>query len=544
MIFLGKRISMIIFPLILQLLVLQKSRFLMTHWLVSRRYYNVLSVLFILLLLAGIFLSKNQQTSKWWQWAEKAFSSVFSKKALRIVIWTIFIVSTIAITASMSSNIYHFPIRCNASDMLPLIRQANQLLLEGRSPFAARYCPLQIPCTYLPAQITAYMPAILLQLDLRFFSMLYLLGILLMLFRHLYDSSQKLAAFLLYGFLLTSPLLSFFVLHIQLFPYLFLIALFFYHIVRRNFGWGALCCGLLLAFRQTFWFSFPLIFILYWKEKPATWKRDVALGLGGLAFGAAPALFFLPSFIINLSSVWGHFQALLKKNLFLLHSLGFGYYLFDYKKTAQIFFAIILLIIFLAAIRYLKLSNFVIFFALVETVFFFTLRLARPEEYYALTIVLAIGFFTPLQKKNAASCLKFVPLTIVILTFVSLIFLLLPYIANKPRFLPGNEKTIASGSFRFQAKSYCEVAVMIGAKEIWLGKRNLHFSIRCQPKELQKKPAICIAINDEILLRQRLEFAKTNIVLHDVSRHLQVGANVLTIDMADSIPFTVTIQQF
>lgn len=514
----------------------------MTHWLVSRRYYNVLSFLFILLLLAGIFLSKNQRTFKWWQWAEKVFSAAFSKKALRIIIWTIFIASTIAVTASMAANIYHFPIRCNSSDMLPLIRQANRLLLEGRSPFAARYCPWQIPCTYLPAQITAYMPAVLLQLDLRILSMLYLLGMLLILFRHLYESGNKLAGFLLYGFLLTSSLLRFFVLYIQLFPYLFLITLFFYHTVRRNFGWAAFYCGLLLAFRQTFWFSFPLILMLYWKEKPATWKRDIALGLGGLAFGAAPAIFFLPSFLTNLSAVWGHFQTLLKKNLFLLHSLGFGYYIFDYKKMAQALFAIILLIIFIAVIRYLKLSNFVIFFALIETVFFFTLRLARPEEYYALTIVLAMGFFTPLENKNTVSSLKFIPLTTVIIALVSFIFLIFPYITNQPRFLPGNDKTIAIGPFKFQAKSYCEIAMMIGAKDKWLGKLNLRFSIRTQTKELQKISVIYVALNDEVLLQQRLDSTKTDIFLHDVSHHFQVGANVLTIDMVDSIPFTVTFQ--
>ena len=533
---------MAIFPQILQLLVLQRSRFLITNWMISRTTYDVLSVLFVLLLLAGVFLSKNLRTAKWWQAAEKTFSQAFSKKSLRIIIWTVFVVSTISISTSMTSGIYESPIKCISSDMLPLIRQANRLLLKGRSPFAARYCPSQIPCTYLPAQITAYMPAVLFQLDLRFFSMLYLLGMLLILFRHLYESNQKLAAFMLYGFLLTSSLLRFFVLQIQLFPYLFLIALFLYHTVRRNFGWAALCCGLLLAFRQTFWFSFPIVLLLYWKEKPVTWKRDIVLGLGGLILGAAPAIFFLPSFISNWSAVWEHFQTLLKKNLFLLHSLGLGYYLFDYKKMAQIGFAVVLLIIFIAAARYLKLSNCVIFFALIETVFFFTSRLTRPEEYYALTIVVAMGFFSLPDKIKSASSLKAWPLAAIVITGVSLVFLLFPYMASKPRFFPADEKTIASGPFKFQANSYCELAVMVGAKDKWLGERNLRFSIRTQPKELQKNLAVYVALNDEVLWQQRLDSARTDIVLHDVLRRLHIGSNVLTIDMIDAIPYTVSFQ--
>jgi len=531
-----------IIPLIMQLFLLQQSRFQITHWLVSRRYYDILSMIFVLLLLAGIFLSRNHIAIKWWYWAEKTFTLAFSKKTLRIIIWAIFIVFTVALAASMTSSIYQYPIRCISSDMLPLIRQANQLLLAGQSPFAARYCPSQIPFVYLPAQITAYMPAVLLGLDLRFFSMLYLIGLLLMLFRHLYENSQRLAAFILYGFLLTSSLLRFLVLHIQLFPYLFLITLFLFHTVRRNFAWAAFCCGLLMAFRQTFWFSFPIVLLLYWKEKPATWRRDIGMGLGGLVLGAAPAIFFLPSFVANWSAVWAHFQTLVKKNLFLLHSLGFGYYLFDYKKMAQIIFAILLLIIFIAAVRYLKLSNFVIFFALVETAFFFTSCLSRPEEYYALTVVLAMVFFTPLAGGKTPFHLKFLPLTTVIITFISLIFLVFPYVANKPLYLPCSEKTIAVGPFKFQATSYCEVAMMIGAKDKWPGKLNLKFSIKTQAKELQKKSIIYVAINDEVLFQQPLIFTRTNIVLRDVSRHLQIGANVLTIDMVDSIPFTVTFQ--
>jgi hypothetical protein len=83
---------------------------------------------------------------------------------------------------------------------------------------------------------------------------------------------------------------------------------------------------------------------------------------------------------------------------------------------------------------------------------------------------------------------------------------------------------------------------MIGAKDKWLDKLNLRFSIRYHPNEFQIKSVIYVALNDEVLLQQRLESTKTNIVLNDVSHHLQVGANVLTIDMINSIPFTVTFQ--
>jgi hypothetical protein len=172
------------------------------------------------------------------------------------------------------------------------------------------------------------------------------------------------------------------------------------------------------------------------------------------------------------------------------------------------------------------------------------LRLARPAEYYAFTIVLAIGFFTPIEEKNTAFRLKFMPLTAILITLVSFIFLTLPYITNQPRFLPCNKKTTAVGLFKFQAKAHCEVAMIIGAKDKWFGKLSLRLFIRCQPEELLKISKIYVAINEKVLLQERLELAKINVVLHDVTHHLHVGANVLTIGVGDSSPFTVTIQPF
>ncbi|HZG66773.1 MAG TPA: hypothetical protein VEZ12_08520, partial [Herpetosiphonaceae bacterium] len=79
-------------------------------------------------------------------------------------------VAAVAFALGMAIRLSHvkvIPLDPTRGDMLPLVQQALDNLLRGRSPYTTYSMPWELPLTYLPLTWLAYLPATLLGLDMR-----------------------------------------------------------------------------------------------------------------------------------------------------------------------------------------------------------------------------------------------------------------------------------------------------------------------------------------------------------------------------------------
>lgn len=81
-------------------------------------------------------------------------------------------------TALRAIHMRYIPIEPVNGDMLPLVREAAENFVAGRSPYRVYQMPWQVPLTYLPLTWLAYMPAYLAGVDLRWTNILAELAVL------------------------------------------------------------------------------------------------------------------------------------------------------------------------------------------------------------------------------------------------------------------------------------------------------------------------------------------------------------------------------
>jgi len=367
--------------------ILELSRFNMSDFTVKRTYYDFLSFGLPLALLIYLLLNR-------WSWLKTinqflTLPQIWLGRISPIFFDGILMAAFILFTVSMTIDLYKIPISCGRADMLPIIRDGTDHFLSFSSPFSKTYCS-GIIFTYLPMMLFANLPGVFFHFDIRFLSILYFLFCLAVVYHAYRRRGHAFMGALIVLILILSPLLRFYILSIQTFPFLFLLALILFLLHRGKIPAAALFSGLALATRRIFWLLFVVLAIWAIKEKRIN-RRTIGSLLVGLLLGFSPALFYPRSFILNQIQVFKHFGAVLKNNLFLEHSLGFTYHLFDKKSLSILLLSVLLLSIYVLAFKKATLQNLWVFLFLTCIVFLYFTQQVRPEEYYFLPLLLILA---------------------------------------------------------------------------------------------------------------------------------------------------------
>lgn len=375
-----------------EIMILASSRSNIVRFDVPRGFYNVLAALFFVLLLIPSFLSRYTPLERWWQGLEDGFGKLISApwKSALVKLLLMIVIGIVLLPAL--ELMFDNPVRCHGSDMLPLIRQAGETILSGRSPFNSGYCPWGIPLIYFPAQILAYLPAIALHLDLRILTLAYFVLVLLVVYHVRNSSGQPLSAAICVLLLATSGLLQFFLSFIQLFPYLLLLTLLFAATLNRRVALAAFFAGMLLVFRQTFWFVFPLFVMLCIKDKCKIKKSEGLSFAAGILLGSLPYVFFTRGFLQELPRMARHFSQLLAVDLFQKNSLGLLWYFPGNRWPLVVLQLAAVALLYFLAWRKLSHANLWLFFSLIYFSVVICTGYNRAEEYYLLPLLVAAAF--------------------------------------------------------------------------------------------------------------------------------------------------------
>lgn len=367
--------------------ILELSRFNMSDFTVKRTFYDFLSFGLPLALLIYLLLNRwdrlqaiNRLLTLPRMWLGRIAPYFFDAVFLAVILW---------FTVTMTIDLFQIPINCGRADMLPIVRDGTDHFLSFSSPFDKTYCS-GINFTYLPMMLFANVPGVFFHFDIRFLSILYLLFCLAIVYHAYRRRGHGFMGALIVLILISSPLLRFYILSIQTFPFLFLLALILFLLHRGKIPSAALFSGLALATRRIFWLLFVVLAIWAVKEKRIN-RQTIGSLLAGLLLGFSPALFYPRSFILNQIQVFKHFGTHLKDNLFLEHSLGFSYHLFDKKNLSFLLLSFLLLSIFVLAFKKATLQNLWVFLFLTCVVFLYFTQQVRPEEYYFLPLLLILA---------------------------------------------------------------------------------------------------------------------------------------------------------
>jgi hypothetical protein len=375
-----------------EIMVLSASRANITRFAVPRGFYNALAIGLLLLLLIFSALSRRTPVDRWWQKWENGFAAAISVPWKNVLLKLLLVVLLGMVLLPALELMFAEPVRCHGSDMLPLIRQSGEMIVSGQSPFAKSYCPWGIPLIYLPAQVLVYLPAVALHLDLRILSFVYFVLFLLVVYHVRSSTGRPLSAILCMVILAGSGMLHFFLSFVQLFPYLFLLALLFAATLNRRVALAAFLAGMLLVFRQTFWFVFPLFVILCVRHKIKIRKNDWLSFAAGIFLGSLPYVLFIGSFLRAWPRLVSHFSHLTSSDLFLKNSLGLAWYFPQSRWLLAVLMLLVLAVLYLLAWRTLSDANLWLFFSLTYfSVVVFT-SYNRAEEYYLLPLLAAAAF--------------------------------------------------------------------------------------------------------------------------------------------------------
>jgi hypothetical protein len=168
----------------------------------------------------------------------------------------IFGVSLAGYVSGMILAITSFPLTYLRSDMLPVILWADTNLLHRVSPYSTIYVGNRVyDFPYLPGMLVAYLPFVAAHLDLRFASMMYVVGSAALVFGVARLDRRREVAALLALFLLCPFLQYRHELYIE--PHWLTLVLAFVLMQRRHFAWAAFVFGIGMAIYQFSWILFP-----------------------------------------------------------------------------------------------------------------------------------------------------------------------------------------------------------------------------------------------------------------------------------------------
>jgi hypothetical protein len=183
--------------------------------------------------------------------------------------------------AAQALSILAFPLHPERSDMLPLIREAHGRILAGESPYGLyELVPgRQVPLTYLPGLLLAYLPASLLGLDLRLMNLAYSLAAWALAMRQSRGSvaaAGELALFFLGPYAVYRH-------DLYLAPIYFVLALVWWSLRRGKLSWASIGVAILLSLSQLGWLAAALLGLFFWRRFGGTGLRRLALAAGCVA---------------------------------------------------------------------------------------------------------------------------------------------------------------------------------------------------------------------------------------------------------------------
>lgn len=531
--------------LFIEIAILSTSRTHITDFTAPRALYDLLSLLLVSALFAMATACRQGAAGRLWDRMESLFARFFFvswKKAVIIVL----LLLAIALGLSPSLRLIHdSPIRSDGPDMLPLVREAGERILSFQSPFHGRYFRTAIPLTYFPAQILAYLPAVALRVDLRLFSLMYFILFLGVVYQFLSAAGRPLAAILSLLVLSSSGLIHFFLSFTQLFPYLFLLSLLFAAFLKERITLAAFVAGILLAYRQTFWFVFPLFVVLFIKKRYKLSGRVLACWLGGGLLGSLPYLLFPLDFFANLAVVAQHFSSLMSAPVFLRNSLGLTWYLHEHRWLLVFLQLTLLLVLYALAWRRLNRGNLWFYFSLLYLTQIFFISYNRPEEYYALPLLVAAAFLPggTAPAPSQSDFPVFRALLVALLAFL--------YAAVAPGTIHPSARLSADSLWQ-------QVQLPEGrkGKGVFEAAWPVDLQRRCHPPDslqiIVDSPALddcrsprtlTVSVNEKCIHQETItrRFAKIRVPGSEVSRALCLGANLLEISLLPEVPYRLKV---
>lgn len=181
-----------------------------------------------------------------------------------------------------------YPVDAQYGDMLPLIELAGRHFLAGNFPYTEYHLPWPLPLTFFPLLWMSYLPALLLNLDLRGTGLLCTLLLIPLL---LHKRPAALLPALAFALL---PVFTFFTVNGHTQPYWLILCAFGFALASRRPLTAAVCLGLTLATRQTALILVPFA-ALAWYRAHGPRPAFQALCLAA----AVTAAFCLPFFLID-----------------------------------------------------------------------------------------------------------------------------------------------------------------------------------------------------------------------------------------------------
>lgn len=522
--------------------ILELSRFNLSNHQVSRSFYDLLS--FALLTAFFLYLFLSRYTADYEQKIEKIIQQTAKKW---IFLLDMVVLGLILVFVYKSAGIlYAHPVRCMTADMLPMIRGAGELLLSGESPFHKIFCPWDIGYVYPPMMMVYYLPAVLARIDIRFLSLLCLVGLLLFSYYYYRKKGFPLTGFLIAVIIITSGLFPLMMLSIHTFPYLLVLALLFYSLSEGNWRTFFFSFAVAIASQKFFWVYIPFIIIYLIKQRKINLPNLSFFGLGAL-IGCFPLLLFPHPFLLTyFEHLKYQSQYMLKQigTYQIIHSLGFSHYLFDHSLFVSIISVIFFIVLFFLAVKFIKKSNLWIFLSFVTLFMIYFQTHTRAQEYYFLPLLVII-FFSPLKNLELGiSKKRFVIMSFLIPVFAVVISVGYPSISGKEVIvnpIRGHQNRDITPAGYLTSMGYMEIS--LGGNFRYKDNKKLEILIR-RHKYIEDKPVeIHISVNEKPCFSRIYNSRKIHIVLDEASlkKYFYVGANDMEIELLEHEVFSAKL---
>jgi hypothetical protein len=514
----------------------------MNKFIVKRSFYDLLSISLILVFFIYFLLYKNKKIILFEEKIEKTFAKFGNKWLIFLDVLVILLV--IFYTFKISNLLYTYPIRCRTADMLPVIRGAGEYILSLENPFNKTFCPWSYPYPYLPLMMVFYLPGILLKLDIRFISCLCFFFIITFIYYYHKKKGFHVSGFLIFLILITSWLFRFFLISVHTFPYLLILSVILFSLFNKKDKLFFFSSALAFATRRIFWPFFPIFLVCFLKQKKINLSHLKFFALG-LFLGFFPAFLYPKSFVINQINVFQRLIHVLKKGLFLEHSLGFSYYFYDSQEVGAILQICFLILTYIFAIKYLKINNFWLFSFFITIGCLYFSSYIRPEEYYflPLVVILALSPLAALDKKYYQRRIIIASLLIPFFAFSTMPFF--PFISGKRSIINPIQGNISiSQSGNIISDGYLELS--IGENVRFKKDKKIILLFRRMDYEKDKPVRINININEKKFLDEVYYTRKVQIEIeaNDLNKYFIIGSNYLEIELDKPESFALKIIEY
>ena len=444
-------------------------------------------------------------------------------------------------TIKVAELFYTYPISCRIADMLPIIRGAGEFLLSFENPFNKGFCPWDKTYPYFPMMLVYYIPAVLLKLDIRFLSYLFLLGALFIIYGHYRKRGLYLTGLFIFFMVISSKLFLFYLTNLHTFPYLFILTVILFSLLEKKDGLFFFTLALALATRRTFWFFLPVFLIYFLKQKKINFSNLKYFILGSL-LSCSPVFLYPKAYINSLFDNFHFVSQSLQQNIFLKHSLGMAYYLQGLEKFAVIFMLLIFAIIYVFAIRFVKDHNLWFFLFLIGLSVTYLQARTRPQEYYFLPLVVFVSLSPAKYLENIIPKTRTIYPSVILSFVVLFILIFQPFLSGREYIInPIRGNVSVSKSGYITSNGYVEVS--IGGNFRFKRNKKIVLLLRRINYEKDKPVSIKIDINQKNLVNKVYNKRVLEIVIEDtfIDKYFYIGSNDLEVMLTEPEAFSLKI---